>query len=68
MSCFRKRLFLEDIDECSSGLAVDCDGVCVNVPGGFKCDCSNVTGFTSSWNERYCTGNCHFTSDSSLFK
>lgn len=30
----------EDIDECATGLAM-CDQVCVNEPGGFRCECND---------------------------
>ena len=47
-------IYCEDIDECSEDLVVCQNGLCLNYPGGYKCDCEMGFMHPDSNNEAAC--------------
>lgn len=43
-----------DIDECTENAELCENGQCLNIPGGYRCDCE--MGFTSTPDNRACQG------------
>ena len=38
----------EDVDECQNSNSCQNGGRCINLPGSYRCDCTNVQGFVGN--------------------